>query len=247
MNLAGAPAHTWPLGTTVPGGTSAPAATTDLLSTCVCVDGARGGSVSWSTEGSIPHAGMPRGINAAHPLQHRPRAHKPSTEQRRATDDTKKQGRTLAPSMIVAPMPTTTQSAMVAAWMVAPGPIVTLLPMVVGMACQGAGRGGEGADGGAREAWEWRPEQRRSSGERRRCPGFRRAGSVICRPAQAALRLAKQPARLDSCPSSPPTLAATLCLATWITTFSCTLVFSPMLTLLTSPAQGAGCRDSRGV
>ena len=34
MNLAGEPAQTWPLGMTVPGGTSAPAATTVRLSTC---------------------------------------------------------------------------------------------------------------------------------------------------------------------------------------------------------------------
>ena len=33
MNLAGEPAQTWPLGMTVPGGTSAPAATTVRLST----------------------------------------------------------------------------------------------------------------------------------------------------------------------------------------------------------------------
>lgn len=48
---------------------------------------------------------------------------------------------TLAPSMMVAPMPITQQSSIVAAWMVAPGPIVTLLPMTVGRACSG-GEGG---------------------------------------------------------------------------------------------------------
>ena len=42
--------------------------------------------------------------------------------------------------MMVAPMPTTTQSSIVAAWMVAPGPIVTLLPITVGRACRQARR-----------------------------------------------------------------------------------------------------------
>lgn len=71
-------------------------------------------------------------------------------------------------------MPTTTQSSIVAAWMVAPGPIVTLLPMRVGSACP-----------------------------------------------------------------------AGLCRATWMSALSCTFVFSPMVTLFTSPARaGAGQRRS---
>lgn len=55
--------------------------------------------------------------------------------------------------MMVAPMPTTTQSAMVAAWIVAPGPIVTLLPMTMGSAWGGrerAGGGGRARGAGAK-------------------------------------------------------------------------------------------------
>ena len=150
-NLAGAPAHTWPLGITVPGGTSAPAATTLRLSTCLRHrrhgEGRAGGGATAEQES------MPTSAQHCTPLT-------TTRSQQCSTGGAgRHKQRTFAPSMTVAPMPTTTQSSMVAAWMVAPGPMVTLLPMRVGSAapaalcratwitalsCKGAVQGAEG-------------------------------------------------------------------------------------------------------
>lgn len=151
------------------------------------------------------------------------------------------QQRTLTPSMMVAPMPITTQSSMVAACTVAPGPMVTRLPITVGSACGSTARQGQLCSG-CLLAW--------AAVHSQACPATAQVRSAL--PASTQPLGCRQRSGTDACTSSwaganaaaqvlaraagMRTLPAALCLATWISTLSCTLVFSPIDTLLTSPA-----------
>ncbi len=137
--------------------------------------------------------------------------------------------------MIVAPMPITTQSSIVAACTVAPGPIVTRLPITVGSAC-GMGKQGSVSHSSA-SCWR---HSHCSLPARMHCkPG-------VALQTRCAQRLeAGSSIRLSHWCFSL-TLPAALCLATWINTLSCTLVLSPIVTLLTSPAARQRLRRRRG-
>ena len=81
----------------------------------------------------------------------------------------------MTPSMTVAPMPTTTQSWMVAPWMMAPCPMVTLLPIRVGSFCRGRGGAGQGSSsaGHGRQNAEVRWAADEEQARRCPCPGCR--------------------------------------------------------------------------